>query len=110
MKSAFSIFHRPYIRHLMSLAVIIHITRTLVRAFVRSSRITSFSCIQSTKDIFLNCLAMRIFPSTNVPIVVSLNRVLRPSNKKSTVIGNITHEWPRLRLKKDSEATKVFRI
>lgn len=51
MKSPFRF--STYIRHLMSLAVIIHVARTLVRAFVRVLRITSFSRIQSTKVICL---------------------------------------------------------
>lgn len=44
-------------------------------------------------------LGFNVFSSTRIPIVLFLNPVLRPSNKKSTVIGNITHEWPRLCLK-----------
>lgn len=57
---------------------------------------------------FPQALGCEDFTSTNVPIVIFLNRVLRPSNEKSTVIGNITHEWPRFCLKGRQRSVNSF--
>lgn len=48
------------------------------------------------------------FSSTRIPIVLFLSLVLRPSNKKSTVIGNIAHEWPRFCLKERQRSDNRF--
>lgn len=74
----------------MSFPVIIHIAGTLFRAFVRISRIAS-SRIRILSSILSQVHDFENASCTYVPTAVFMRRVLRPSNEKSTVIGNITY-------------------